>query len=1423
MPRKAYLEGPKSSWDERYGTLRDMFVDVCSKYPEKGVTFISGDGSEEFVTHAQMFQLASERARKLLHYNFGKANIVIIEIEDPRSFFVAFWACILCGIIVAPVTKPTSWDPKSIKLTKLKNIWKTLDKPLIFIDKKYQKKYQLLKESCEFEGLSVISLDNLPSNLSSVKSDIAKSDVAIIQFSSGSTGEPKGVQLSASNILHNIHALGKSFELSPDDRVFSWLPHTHDMGLFCQFLTSFLYGCNLYIFEPSTFLRSPSLFLEKVSEHRGTWFGSPNFGLDWLTRKVPDALLEKLDLSSLRFILSGAEPISVDVLETFSRKFSRAKLSRDAIRSGYGMAEMTVAASVSNPNRFPGIYTLSRERLSDNLAVKIDSKNDFTRFVEVGAPIEGVSIRIVNDEGDVLSHQEIGEIQVAGACITCGYVNNPQATSEAFSGSWLRTGDLGFIVDNLVVITGRKKDVLIINGQNYYAHDIEEMLFNFNSLKRGELLVTSAYNYSEQKEQVVAFVKFRGSIEDFLTIRKNIIKTILETVGIEISDVVPISQIPKTTSGKLCRYKLKMNYENGVYDAALKKLNSQIRDESGLLSETSKPKEESLLKIVSDAWVKVLGVKSTDIQPDSSFSSIGGTSIKAYELLSEIEKGLNQYVSTDILVEADTIEGMVDYLEGKSYKLPRHVDNDKLNIREKWSNRDIAITGMSAKLPKADTCEQFWENLLNSVDCITRVSDKRKDLAMDPNWNDWLGELENIDHFNNEFFDISEENAIFMDPQQRIVLQEAFHALEDSGTIISDKVVKNIGVYSGVSSHIYFNMVLNFLKEFPNFHIPPNTMVGNMSNMISAIISHTFNFSGPSIAVDTACSSFLVALTQAVDAIRANKIDSALVIGTNIMINGDVHRLSKQAGIVSSTKYTKVFDKDADGSVLGEGVVVLFLEPLSQAEKLRKRIYGVIQGAASNNDGRSLGVMAPNPAGQLSVIQKAYSDARISPERIQYIEVHGTGTAIGDPIEMNVLAKTFSEYQLDPDSVAVGSVKSNIGHLLSAAGGAGMLKTLLCLHHKTLVPSLHMKNINPNLKLNSSPFYVVQKKKAWNSNEDRGPRYAGVSSFGLGGTNAHVVIRSYDNSSSLDRRSVLPLITFSAKTEHALDVMIKEAKSAFNGVAYDELIDLAYTRNRFRSHFDYRATIQLDKNKSLSDCCIDYGKKNFKGRAKLYLDISELELNFPKINFPFEEAFLSENAKAILAACNTCQSIDLNRCSSAENLTKLAQLSACLITLSEAISVDSYFFGSSLSKQLNRFISGDISVSTFVEKLNRTMVKTPEISIPPRPSKREFLIKIKLDEDESDMDTDFIFSKFIDSSYINMWISKKVSLNKLLLEHINKIYLCGIDINWSNLLPVGSGLMISLPKYPFDKKTFWITSLYKKEKSNEKRRNYYVD
>lgn len=516
-------------------------------------------------------------------------------------------------------------------------------------------------------------------------------------------------------------------------------------------------------------------------------------------------------------------------------------------------------------------------------------------------------------------------------------------------------------------------------------------------------------------------------------------------------------------------------------------------------------------------------------------------------------------------------------LESKGINIFDDSDREHVVV-EQISRRDIAIIGISGKFPKGDNVTEFWNILKEGKDCIRDFPEKRKsDVKMFTSHYSERGNikyfkggfLDEIDKFDYKLFSLSRKEANLIDPNQRLFLQESWNAIGDAGYDPIKLAGGRIGVYVGFSSDFgeeYKRLIESQSPSLLNISVP-----GNIKSIIGSRISYLFNFTGPSMVIDTACASSLVAVHLACQGIRNGDCEMAVAGGVKIHLSPVCSENGEGIGIESQDNRTRTFSEDSDGTGFGEGAATIVLKPLNKAMEDSDHIYAVIKGTAINQDGKSVGITAPNSRAQTDVITKAWRDAEIDPETISYIEAHGTATRLGDTVEIEGIEEAFSQFTKRKQFCAIGSVKTNIGHLDNAAGIVGLIKIILALKHKEIPPSINFNSPNKKISFETSPVYVNDRCLQWKS--EGVARRCGISSFGLSGTNCHIVLEEapeYCNSSKVISNNSNYVYTLSARTPDQLKEQIKKHVSYLKNNSDQKLKDICYTLNTGRTFFQAR-------------------------------------------------------------------------------------------------------------------------------------------------------------------------------------------------------------------------------------------------------------
>ncbi|KAA8785066.1 acyl transferase domain-containing protein/acyl carrier protein [Paenibacillus sp. 4624] len=500
----------------------------------------------------------------------------------------------------------------------------------------------------------------------------------------------------------------------------------------------------------------------------------------------------------------------------------------------------------------------------------------------------------------------------------------------------------------------------------------------------------------------------------------------------------------------------------------------------------------------------------------------------------------------------------------------------------------IAVIGMAGRFPLANNLEQFWSNLTVGMDCITSIPDSRKktieryfqlkNMPLDDAAYARMAYLNQIDLFDSEFFNISPQEANLMDPNQRIFLETAWTAFEDAGYGVERLRGSKTGIYVGYSNE--GTKYKELIEDFEPESLPVATP-GNLQAIIASRISYLMDLRGPSMLIDTTCSSSLVAIHTACQEIRNAECDMA--IAGSVKIHLTPIESDAKIGIESSDSRTRTFDNLSDGIGLGEGVAAVVLKPLRRAIQDGDRIYAVVKGSAKNQDGASMGITAPNLEAQADVITSAWAFSGVVPETISYIEAHGTGTKLGDPIEIAAIEQAFRRYTSRKQFCAVGSIKSNMGHLDTAAGIAGFVKAVLMLQNKVLIPTCHFQRPNRKVEFEGSPVYVNDRFMPW---EPIGTlRRCGISSFGLSGTNCHMVLEEYvSDAAQTEKDNQMHLIALSAKSKKALMESIALYIDMLQEDNNISINNLCYTANATREHYSHRYFVIFRNQTELESC-----------------------------------------------------------------------------------------------------------------------------------------------------------------------------------------------------------------------------------------------
>ena len=645
----------------KFRTLCEALAARCTS--DRTVGYIEGDTEDISLPLSDIHA----RAVGLLHHfqsRGARAGTQMLLLLDRNEQFIdAFWACILGGIIVIPLA-PGGNDEQRRKFFLVRS---QLDRPFLCTDEKtfsrlarFAAENNLAPQIDTLRPMSIfldlIDDNSKPGIINAAQPD----DIGFIQYSSGSTSDPKGVILSHRNLISNIDAIARGMDLKAHDTALSWMPLTHDMGLIGFHLTWLVMDISHFLMPTALFVRRPSLWLLKAHEKRVSLLCSPNFGYKHFLKTCNRETLAQLDLSAVRLIFNGAEPISIELCQEFLATLAPTGLKSSTMFPVYGLAEASLAVTFPKPGLPYRVVTIHRSSLSVGSAVEVAESNDAdaVSLACVGYPIQYCELRIAADTGVTLPDNTVGSILIRGQNVTRGYYQNPVATRNSISDDgWLDTGDLGFVSENGLVVTGRLKEIIFVNGQNFYPQDIEALLDKYDVVELGKSAVSSVRAPRAETDALLVFVLHRGALDTFVPLAARVRKCINEQIGIVADHVIPVNRVPKTTSGKIQRYLLAQDYEAGVFAATMAELNTLIVQSSGA-APAAHSEIERALKGICDIYIndKPLGIN------DNIFEA-GTSSLTLAQIFQRIETIYPGQIEVTDFFDYPTIAELAQYLE----------------------------------------------------------------------------------------------------------------------------------------------------------------------------------------------------------------------------------------------------------------------------------------------------------------------------------------------------------------------------------------------------------------------------------------------------------------------------------------------------------------------------------------------------------------------------------------------------------------------------------------------------------------------------------------------------------------------------------------------------------------------------------------
>lgn len=1120
--------------------MKDFINGVAKIYSDKTAFVFSNKGIDESISYREFLNDINFLGTALFAKNIKNKRIAIL-CENSYEWIVTYFASTLGSNVIIPLERNCNKSDLELYL-------KDSGAEILFYSNNF---LTLIEKECKYNNKIIsICIDEIHDFISQGEVLLSQGYKSFINhisdetklceiiYTSGTTGEPKGVMLSQANIIADV--IGAVSNVDAKGTVVQILPFHHMFSLI-TLMAEMYHGMQIYI---SSNLASYFYEIQKVQPE--LLIVVPAF-IEFFAKKIKTYLKEENVLNCNNYNCSLYEFISS---MNANQKIYISKRIKEML--GGRLKTIICGGAYLEPAYVDlfslfGVQVLVGYGLTECVSIVSVNKNNAWNKESVGLKIPTCDFKIISPDTD-----GIGEIVIKGETVMLGYNNSIEDSKNMFTDDgWLKTGDLGKIDEaGFLYITGRKKNLIILsNGENVSAEEIEHFVYKIPHVK--EVVAFQKDNmicveiYPDELENIEEMMKEEIiRLNHKLPIYKNISRIYIRN-----------KEFPKTSTQKIKRSCLDLQKEVLTNNKSENETNTEHKE------------------YIKSIWAEILDLPESSIPINVSFFELGGDSISAYLMFERINKINKGQIPIDKLMPCRTIEDICRCIQ-KDSDIEQNSQTNQEYFLKRDKKIDVAITGLNFILPKATNSSEYWKLLCEAKCMFSKTSKKRKQLFHNENWEDWICEINNIDEFDYEFFGLSKEEASFIDPHQRLIMEVAYNALADAGEINNDKTRKKTGVFVSSNAPSYQNVIKDYVDIKGIDAICSSTIAGNLSSEIPARIAHMYNFVGCAISVDTACSSFLTALHLAKEKIRNLELTGAVIIASNIISEPLIYRLLEKEGLLSKNGKMNLFDIEGSGMIPGEGIVAIYIESTESAKKMKKHIYGVVRGTAINHNGTSLSLMAANPQSQLDVMKKAFKDAQLEPYNVSYVEAAGTGIHIGDQIEFSAHRKCFENVELN--SVALGCVKTHIGNLMYASSAASLVKILLCIKNKKITPSFNIDdNISNKLDTTGTPFYFTNEVSDWKCMEN-GKRIAAIFSSGLGGSNAYALIEEWDEKESTDE-SFPQLIVVSAKRKEDLDKMVKKTEEIVVKQSSSNLADICFTLSCYRPNYLYRAASIITK------------------------------------------------------------------------------------------------------------------------------------------------------------------------------------------------------------------------------------------------------